>query len=274
MADLSDKDSAQTVKVVGLAATPLSMQTTGPQAVLPTSQSLIGRRDGAAPALKDVIYAGTNIYQYSTNVYPVYLQCVSTADGMGTTGALAVKITYLDQDFAGPFTETLSGFLPGGGTPVSASFTPFVNSNICHVLKFEVVQAGSSGTNAGVLATSDSPTPSADIGGAILAGQLFWRAALYWVQPGKTVLIKSFTWAGVATGASLGGTVSIVVKPVGGVVTTLYGPVSSWASSGGMTVQFKTPLKVTGPATVYGRNNDSTASGERDMQIMLIEVDT
>lgn len=67
----------------------------------------------------------------------------SASDASAGTGARTIRITYLDQNYNGFYTETLT---LNGTTAVNT-----VNTNICFVEKIEVLSTGSFGSNVGVI---------------------------------------------------------------------------------------------------------------------------
>ena len=67
----------------------------------------------------------------------------SANDAAAGTGARTVKITYLDQTGAGPYTETVT---LNGTTGVNTAA-----SDICFIEKLEVITVGSTGSNVGII---------------------------------------------------------------------------------------------------------------------------
>lgn len=112
------------------------------------------------------------------------MSSANAADSSAGTGARQVKITYYDQTFAGPFTETVT---LNGVTAVNTT-----NTNICYIEKMTVMSVGSGGVNAGVITLFIATAGGGGTLGTIAASdnQTFW--AHHYVPSFKTTYITSY----------------------------------------------------------------------------------
>lgn len=272
MADLSDKNASQTVKPGAL-----SVLAGDAQCILPTSATPLGKVGTSTfVTTAPLSFPGNgSLLLFTTNIPTVYLQCISPSDGNGTIGAETVSITYYDEDYNGPYTETLSNFAPGGGIPLTASYTAFSSTNICHILKFEVTAVGSSGTNQGSLVLVDDNTSAlaTPIGGRIDAGHNFWHSGSHIVPTGKIALLNGISVASTDSASGQGGIVDIRYRPRDQAMYTTFSCKYACAY-GGQTIKLKTPLKFVGPGIILGYVTDASAAvAFKDSLFNIIEVD-
>ena len=166
----------------------------------------------------------------------------SASDAAAGTGARTVKITYLDQNGAGPFTEIVT---LNGTTAVNTTAT-----NICYIEQMEVVTAGSGGANAGIITIR---TLAAVTIGTIAAGdnQTFW--CHHYVPAGKVCNITGISSGHNGTTVGSGALFTLNAKfftVVNGVevqisdFVRLYGQTSTFART------YSSPIKVSGPARI------------------------
>jgi hypothetical protein len=169
----------------------------------------------------------------------------SASDTAAGTGARTVLITYYDQTGAGPFTET-----------VTLNGTTYVNTvatNICFIEQMEVVTAGSTGSNVGILTLKAATAGGGATIGTINAtdNQTFW--AHHYIATGKVCNITGLSCGHNGTTVGSGALFTLQARPIG--VTNaiekqvsdfvrLYGQSSTFARS------YVSPIKVTGPARI------------------------
>lgn len=176
----------------------------------------------------------------------------SANDTSAGTGARSVKITYLDQTGAGPFTETLT---LSGTTAVNT-----VATNICFIEQLEVISAGSGGTNAGTISLQ---TLASVTFGSIAVGnnQTFW--AHHYIPTGKICNITGISCGHNGTTVGSGALFTLNSKQlnVSNSVETqvsdfvrLYGQTSTFART------YTSPIKITGPARIQTYVTPETAS--------------
>jgi len=169
----------------------------------------------------------------------------SAADTAAGTGARTVRITYLTEAGAGPFTETLT---LNGTTAVNT-----VASTICFIEQIEVLTVGSGGTNAGLLTLKEGAAGAGATIGTVAVGdgQTFW--AHHYVPAGKTANITGVSVSHSGTTVGSGAVFVIKARAVGAAVVDaadiqvtdfvrLYGQSSTFARA------YVSPVKVVGPA--------------------------
>jgi hypothetical protein len=117
--------------------------------------------DITTSALTRVLVKRTAYTEQTTNAQRS-IASASTNDTAAGTGARTVKIEYLDQTGAGPFTET-----------VTLNGTTYVNTvatNICFIEQITVLTAGSTGSNVGILTLKAATGGGGTTIGTIAAG--------------------------------------------------------------------------------------------------------
>ena len=173
------------------------------------------------------------------------LVSTAAADAAAGTGARSVRITYLDQAFAGPYTETV---VLNGTTPVNT-----VASNICYIEKMEVLTAGSGGVNAGTINLKAATGGGGVTVGSIVIGdnKTFW--AHHYVPAGKTCYITSY-WVG-HNGTVVGSGGLFTVKSLNELVDNaawiqLPGMIRLYGQSSTITRNYGTAQPITGPSLI------------------------
>lgn len=207
--------------------------------------------DITTSALTRILVRRTAYTEQSTNAQRQILSS-SAADTAAGTGARTVKITYLDQTGAGPFTETLT---LNGTTAVNT-----VNTNICYIEQMEILTAGSGGVNAGTITLR---TLAAATIGTIAVGdnQTFW--CHHYVPVAKTCNITGISSGHNGTTVGSGALFTLNAKYftlVNSVETQisdfvrLYGQTSTFART------YSSPIKVVGPARIQMYVTPETSS--------------
>lgn len=178
----------------------------------------------------------------------------SANDASAGTGAQQVKITYLDQTGAGPYTETVT---MNGLTAVNTT-----NTNICFIDKLEVVRTGATGSNAGVITlystTGGGGVAIGSIGtGNIIAGigdnRDFW--AHHYVPTGKTASLSTVVIGASAASVFFLRSKNPTVATDPDVIITEFLNAPSGAS---FTRNITFPLKITGPNRIVAWGIPST----------------
>ena len=168
MADLSDLQSAQTVKIVGadsagietnaaVVKNPSTPATAADPALVvaispgtPIQVTLTSGGDTSGIAFGEITLSNnarvavrkTPYIEQTTNAQRS-MASSSANDSVAGTGARTVKIIYYDAAMAGPFTETI--------TLNGVTFVNTTNTNICYIEDIIVQTAGSTGSNVGTL---------------------------------------------------------------------------------------------------------------------------
>jgi hypothetical protein len=296
VADLSNLDAAQTVKIAG--ATGVGIETnfadvdsnnqikTVNQSLgtnnttAPTNSTLIGGLESATGNMRPVAvdnlgrlvtssitgfgsdFSFGDITSASLTLKPVQrttyteqttngqrsIASASANDTSAGTGARTLKITYLDQTGAGPFTETLT---LNGTARVNT-----VATNICFIEQMEVVTAGSTGSNVGIITLFTLPTAGGTAIGTIAAtnNQTFW--AHHYIPTAKECNITGLSCGHNGTTVGSGGLFFIRAQPIGvpnSIDRQVTDFVRLYGQSSNIIRSYPSPIKVPGPArlTVY-----------------------
>lgn len=184
---------------------------------------------------------------------------ISSSSALDTaigTGARTVKLTYCTITGTGPFTEiiTLNGIIP----------VNTVATNIGLIEKIEVMTAGSTGSNVGILTLFVLAAGLGGVIGTISAtnNQTFW--AHHYIPVGKIANITGISCGHSGTTVGSGGVFTINTRPVG--VTDAIEQQSSdfirlYGQSSTFSRNYVSPLKIAGPArlVVYVTPESSTS---------------
>lgn len=163
------------------------------------------------------------------------------------TGARQVRITYLDQTGAGPYTET-----------VNLNGTTYVNTtavNICFIEKMEIVSVGSGGSNAGIITLKAAITGGgATIGTiAVSNNQTFWTH--HYVPISKTCYITSISCSSNSSTVGNGSLYHLRAYRIG-LSTNPNTQISDFVwvhgQSSNVVRNYGTPIRVIGPARITG----------------------
>lgn len=171
----------------------------------------------------------------------------NAADAAAGTGARKIRVTYLDEDGAGPYTEDVT---LNGVTPVDT-----VAVNICFIEKLEVVEIGSGGANAGIITLYAGTAGAGATIGTIGAtdNQTFW--AHHYVPVGKTARVTGMAGHNDNSSAANGTHFRLFAKPIDG-ATAVLRQVSDplWVQGQSPTTSrmFTSHVKVVGPARITG----------------------
>jgi hypothetical protein len=193
-------------------------------------------------ATTQVAVRRTAITEQTTNAQRS-IASANANDTAAGTGARIVKITYLDQNGAGPYTELLT---LNGTTGVNT-----IASNICYIEKIEVTSVGSGGSNAGIITLYSAINKGGVAIGTIAAtdNQTFW--AHHYVPVGKTCNVTGISCSHNGTTVGSGGV--FVLKAHNLIVSgspsiqvsdfvRLYGQSSTFSRT------YTSPIKIVGPA--------------------------
>jgi hypothetical protein len=208
----------------------------------------------ATSATTRVAVRSTTFVEQTTNAQ----RSISSANANDTaagTGARTVRITYYDQAFAGPFSVTLT---LNGVTPVNT-----VAADISYVEKMEVLTAGSTGSNVGIISLFGATAGGGGTIGTIAAtlNQTFWTH--HYVPTGKTAVITGFIGTHSNTVVGGGGMFVLLAKDLSLANSVerqvsdflrVYGQASSTPRN------YSSPIKVIGPARILAYVTPETAS--------------
>ena len=210
--------------------------------------------DVTLAAIAQAVVRRTTYTEQTTNAQRS-IASASANDTSAGTGARTVRITYLDQTGAGPYTETV--------TLNGTSYVNTVATNICFIEQIEAMTAGSGGTNAGILTLKAATAGGGATIGTINAGdrQTFW--AHHYVPTGKIANITGISVSHNGTTVGSGGVfivkaqtlnASNVVEIQLSDFVRLYGQSSTFARA------YTSPVKFTGPARLLLYVTPETAS--------------
>ena len=200
--------------------------------------------DITTAALTQVKVERTAYVEQSTNAQRSIVSA-SANDTAAGTGARTVKIFYLDQTGAGPFSEiiTLNGL-----TAVNT-----IATNICFIEQIEVLTVGTTGSNVGILSlkttTAGGGTNIATINA--LENQTYWTH--HYIPTGKTCNITGMSVSHNGTTVGSGGLFIVKAQaiPVANQVDLqVSGFVRLYGQSGNNTRNYTSPIKVVGPARI------------------------
>lgn len=172
------------------------------------------------------------------------IRSANANDTSAGTGARTVKITYYDQNYLGPYTETI--ILNG------TSWVNTASASICHIEKMEVITAGSGGVNSGIITLNNAIGGGGSAIGTIAASenQTFW--AHHFIPFGKVVGISSFSVGHNGTVVGSGAMFNIYFKSA--TTNTIELQVSDffrlYGQSSSITREYSAPIKLTGPGQV------------------------
>ena len=198
--------------------------------------------DIATAATTQVAVKRTTYTEQTTNAQRSIVSSNANDTSAGT-GARTVKITYLDQTGAGPYTETLT---LNGTTPVNTT-----NTNICFIEQIDVVTVGSAGSNAGIISLKAATAGGGATIGTIAAtnNQTFW--CHHYVPVSKTCNVTGISCSHNGTTVGSGAVFQLYSKPIGvsnAVVSQVSDFVRLYGQSSTFSRNYASPIKITGPA--------------------------
>lgn len=184
----------------------------------------------------------------------------TAADTVGGSGVNTVKIIYLDQNYNGPFTETVN---LNGTTPVNC-----VNTNFCYIDQVFVTAGGVDTVISNPSAAGGGFTIYPQVAGAGLpqypssTNNSAWNpgTGCHWVPAGKTCYITEFGCATAGTASTSGGLVNLRYMPVGfgNPAFSLAVIPSLWLASlriiglnKPIINKYRSPIAIPGPAKVW-----------------------
>lgn len=178
-------------------------------------------------------------------------------DVFGVGGVQQVRITYLDQNFAGPFTDIINL----NGTAIVATN----NSNICYIDKIDVTLGNSIAGSGLIFYANPTGTGSADFTVNVLPGPLggLWLGS-HWIPSGKTCYITSLYGESTpsvqgAPASTDGGRIILKYRSTGipynfsltnNYNYTIVDTLRIIGAQNGRLLKFTSPIKIEGPAKV------------------------
>jgi hypothetical protein len=210
--------------------------------------------DITTAALTRVLVNRTAYTEQTTNAQRS-IASASANDTAAGTGARTVKITYFDQTGAGPFTETV--------TLNGITYVNTVATNICFIEQIDVITAGSTGSNVGILTLKAATAGGGATIGTVNAtnNQTFWTH--HYVATGKTCNITGISSGHNGTTVGSGALFTLNAQPIG-VANAVETQVSDFVRLYGQTSTFSrnytSPIKVVGPARIRAYVTPETAS--------------
>lgn len=193
-------------------------------------------------AIANAVVRSTTYTEQTNNAQRSIASANANDTGAGT-GARTVQITYYDQAFAGPFTETL--------TLNGTTYVNTVNTNICYIEHIQVLTVGSGGSNAGIITLKAATAGGGATIGTISVGvnQTLW--AHHYVATGKTAYVTGISVSHNGTTVGSGGVFTLQSKKLNVANSVdiqisdfvrLYGQSSTFARI------YQSALQVVGPA--------------------------
>jgi len=210
--------------------------------------------DVATAALTQVSVRRTAYTEQATNAQRSIVSA-NAADAAAGTGARTVRITYLDQTGAGPFTETLT---LNGTTPVNT-----VATNICFIEKIEVLTVGSGGVNAGIISLKAAAAGGGATIWTINAGDNQTFSAHHYVPTGKVCNITGMSCGHNGTVVGSGALFFLRARLIGvanAAVNQISDFVRLYGQSSTISRNYQSPIKITGPAFIEARVTPESGS--------------
>lgn len=176
----------------------------------------------------------------------------SVNDAAAGTGARTVRITYYDQNMAGPFTETV--------TLNGTSAVNTVASNICYIEKLEVLTVGSTGANVGAISLKAATAGGGATIWSIAVGDLQTQGAHHYVPAGAVCCLTGLQ-IGIKGGDTTSGFLKAVSIPVSNNAERIISDYVRAPLSGSSFRSWGTALRVAGPSKITAYvAPDSTSS--------------
>jgi hypothetical protein len=208
--------------------------------VAPTGQSALqgvefGQITTAATTRVQIL--GTTYTEQTTNGRRS-ISSSSGSDAAANTGARTVKITYYDQNMAGPYTETVA--LSGTGAVVTQA------ADICFIESLTVMTAGNGRTNAGVVSLYANTAGNGTVIASIAAGASTTLFAHHYVPSGRAAYITQMTGSVTAIAA----VISLVRRNFNGVDVQIGDTIRPVSTNASIMRTYSQPICVTGPARI------------------------
>lgn len=221
---------------------------------LPATGSKFSFGDVTTAAQTLAVVTRTAYTEQTTNAQRSFASS-SANDTSAGTGARTIRLTYLDQTGAGPFTETI--------TLNGTSRVNTVATNVCFIEKIEVITAGSTGSNVGIISIYTVATAGGSVFGTIAAtdNQTLW--AHHYVPTGKTSFISGFAMGSNST--TVGGGANFILKTgqptvANSVELQVSDFVTLYGQSSTNTREYSSPIQVPGPARIRAYVTPSTSA--------------
>jgi hypothetical protein len=176
----------------------------------------------------------------------------STSDTAAGTGARTVRITYYDNTMAGPLTETVT---LNGTTAVNT-----VASNIRFIESLQVITAGSGGNNAGILTMFNTTAGGGGALGTVAINDNQTNWCHHYVGVNKTFFLSQVVCG---NQGSCSGNLTVLTTTPTVANSTDFVVIPQIRIPPGETtsVDFKSPISVTGPSRVILQIKQDAASG-------------
>jgi hypothetical protein len=273
MSDLSVTQAAATVKLIGsdssgVTTNPVTVTTSGAIHTVPpivNTGFTFGQlfTTAASPSTGEKVLR-TAYTEQATDAQRS-IKSASANDTSAGSGARTVKITYLDQTYAGPYTDT-----------ITLNGTSWVNtnaSNICFIEKVETVTVGSGKTNAGILTINTAIDGGGSAFVTITAGDNSTRWAQHYIPTGKTCYLSDWHAANELNAATAGAITWLAATPSGSYERLITGKLRYIGNIGTMAITYLTPIKIVGPARINAYVvSESTADNEHHAEFSYFEL--
>jgi hypothetical protein len=213
--------------------------------ILPTTSAKFsfGQVSTSATTANQVVR--NTVYTEQTTNAQRSIASANANDSSAGTGARTVRITYLDQTGAGPFTETV--------TMNGVTYVNTVATNICFIEKIEVMSVGSTGSNVGILTLKAATAGGGATIGTVTAtaNRTFW--AHHYVPTGKTTYVSGVSVGNASTVVGSGAffilqarNPTVSTSPL----TQVSDTVRLYGQSSTNTRAYLSPIQIPGPAIV------------------------
>lgn len=176
----------------------------------------------------------------------------TTNDTLGGTGVQIIRVSYLDQDFAGPYTET---FNLNGTTWVDS-----IATNLCYLVNVEILLQGTGAAAPGYRVNSAAGGGGTAMVLLTAVTETATGVSSHWVAAGKTCYITEFGIASESVLGSNGGIVNLRMRDGNmganvGATATLQSYLMAMGRVEGLKnakiLNYKTPIAIQGPAKIW-----------------------
>lgn len=225
-------------------------------ASLPQVQSLIlpGNNSGRSFGYTGTAAAASKVIRATVYTAPGAngqrsIVSTSASDAAAGVGARTVKITYMDQTGAGPFTETIT---LNGTTAVNT-----VGTNIAFIERIDVLTVGTTGSNVGTINLQTLVGGGGTTVWSIAVGDNQTNGVHHYVPVGKTCFVLLLEGAATVTAGQL----SInVLNPINAVVAQTQPDTTIRHALVHVSRSFPVPLSTVGPSLIFMNTRPDAAT--------------
>lgn len=192
----------------------------------------------------------------------------SANDTSAGTGARTIRITYLDQTGAGPFTETV--------TMNGVSNVNTANSNICYIESIEVLTTGSGLANAGTITLKAAAAGGGATVATITIGDNRTKWAHHYIPLNKTGYVSDVHASDNVNASTAGAVAYVTSRPINvsnGFEKQITAKLHYIGNVGALQANYNVPIAVTGPAMILAYvSTEATTSNTHWVDFTYFEL--